>query len=274
MKVAAIVICYHPDELGLYKNIKAFVNGVDKVIVWRNSEVNFSYFAEWGEKILFMGDGKNEYIAKPLNIAINWCYENKYDFLLTMDQDSEWLNFELFISQIQVSEKHAIAIHSPNVNHCYQTTNPLLYVESVITSGSLMNVDIAKHLGGVREDYKIYWVDGEFCFWARKKGYKIVAYPHSHLRHELGKQTKTICGYDTSNYSPIVYYYIFRNMLWMSREHGNMAVSKKCILYTSFYHIRGIVLGEKQKSAKLMKIIIAFVHGVFKRIPSQRVRKS
>lgn len=270
-RIAAIIICYHPDEVVLLKNISAFADNVDKIIIWRNSDEKLSVVtaSAWNQKIVWMGDGSNRFIAYPLNKAINWCVDNKYDYLLTMDQDSVWENFELIISQI--SGNKDIVIHSPNVNHCYQLPKDTIsYVESVITSGSLLNIAIAKCLGGFREDYEIYWVDGEYCYWARKNGYKIAAYPEWHLTQEFGKQTRTIGGFYTSNYSPQIYYYIFRNMLWMHREHGNEAVSMKCILYTSMYNLRGIILGERNKLIKLVKIVSAFWHGLFSRIPSPR----
>ena len=271
-KIAAIIICYHPNEKVLHQNISAFAQHVDTILLWHNSNESINCKSDWDEKVHLLGDGTNRYIAQPLTAVINWCIKNKYDYLLTMDQDSIWQNFKEFISQIIKDDN--IAIHSPNVNYCYLTNNQPHDVESVITSGSLLNIKVANKLGGFREDYKIYWVDGEFCYWARKNNYRIIAYPNYHLRQQFGNQTKTLFGYYTSNYSPEIYYYIFRNMLWMHREHGNYAVSIKCILYTSMYNIRGILLGENKKIAKLHNITKAFWDGLVKRIPNPRRQSS
>lgn len=268
-RIAAIIVCYHPNKEQLYSNIAAFADHVDTILLWRNSEMDISFPTEWQERIILLGDGNNQYIAKALNEAIQWCIANQVDYLLTMDQDSVWENFEELVANVGTDKQ--IAIYAPNVNHSYPEGDcSPRDVDSVITSGSLIDVRIANSIGGFREDYEIYWVDGEYCYWARRNGFRIVVFPDCHLKHELGKQTKTLFGYYTSNYSPTVYYYTFRNMLWMHREHGSKAVSIKCILYTSLYNIRGIILGERNKIKKLSKIAQAFLTGLFQRIPQRR----
>lgn len=262
MKIAAIVICYHPDELGLYKNIKAFINDVDKLIVWRNSEVNFSYFTEWEDKILFMGDAQNEYIAKPLNTAISWCKKNNYDFLLTMDQDSEWQNFSEFIRKIDTKEDK-IAIYAPNTNKQFRSLEKPYYdVEWVIQSGMLLNVNLATFLGGFREDYKIYGVDEEFCNWVRLNGYITRVLANCHLKQRYGRKSKTLFGFETLNYSPIVRYFLIRNMIWMKREF-NDSVGYKRLIFTFLYHSRGIILGECDKFKKVSKLVKDVFDGCF-----------
>lgn len=261
-KIAAVVVVYNPEKDRLINNIKAFVESVDVIIIWQNSAENFESLKKWENKIIFMGNCKNQYIAHPLNCVLKWCKSNGYDYLLTMDQDSIWHDCSSFITKVKEMYENDVAIYAPNVNEQFKSDKESLIVESVITSGSLCNVDIACKLGGFREDYQIYWVDGEFCFWARKNGYTIKVLPQFHLSQRFGEQSKTILGYSASNYSPIVYYFLFRNMLWMKREyHENPSL--KCVLYTSLYNIRGIVLGENKKVRKLYMIGKAWWDGLF-----------
>ena len=265
MKIAAIVTVFHPDIDLLFKSIDTYQNAVDKILVWRNSREELLFPVHIQEKIEFCGNGENEYIAKPLNYALDWCLQHEYNYLLMMDQDSTWFNCSDFIKKVKESEEDDVAIYAPNINHQFNTNQEIYNVESVITSGSLCNVYIAKELGGFREDYKIYWVDGEYCFWTRKKGYKIKVLAYFHMDQRFGIPSKTLFGYTTSNYSPIVYYFLFRNMLWMKREyHENPSL--KCILYTTFYNVRGIILGEHQKILKIGMICKAFIDGIFGRI--------
>ena len=266
MRIAAIVVTYHPRKDELYRNIKSFIEDVDTVLIWRNSDDDLFYLSEWGDKIHFIGNKNNEYIAKPLNSALSWCVENRYDYLLTMDQDSVWEDFHGFISYVRESLSDEVAIYAPNVNRTLiKSTLDVAEVESVITSGSLVKVTIGKEIGGFNEAYKIYWVDGEFCYRARSRGYKVLVLPQFSLDHKLGRQTKTLFGYSTSNYSSQVYYFMFRNMYWMHKEHGQKAVSIKCIIYTSLYNIRGIILGESNKLEKLTSIVKGTLVGIFKR---------
>lgn len=263
MRVAAVVVTYHPNQSDLSKNIESFIDEVDAVLIWRNSKDPLDYLNRWREKIRFIGEEVNEYIAKPLNYAVAWCAENGYDYLLTMDQDSYWEDFQGFIASVKSHIDNSISIYAPNVNCQIPNVNtPIFDVETVITSGSLIRVDIARIIGGFKESYKIYWVDGEFCFRSRFHGYRVVVLPSFCLRHQLGKQTRTKFGYYTSNYSPIVYYFMFRNMFWMHREYGSRAVSVRCILYTAMYNIRGIILGESNKLLKLWSIFKGSFVGV------------
>lgn len=267
MKIASIVVVYNSNLIELYNNIKRIISCVDILIVWRNSNDDVNFLKSINEdKILFMGNGENLFIAEPLNVAVDWCLRNNYDYLLTMDQDSEWVNFDYFVNFVRECKDDETVIYAPNVNYKKDIKEPMLAVDSVITSGSLLNVKIVNKLGGFRNDYKIYWVDGEFCYWSRKNGYKIRIITSANLLQKFGNETKIVFGFTTSNYSAVVYYYIFRNMLWMHREHGNNAVSIKCILYTSLYNLRGIILGESHKLEKVKSIYDGIIDGCFKHI--------
>jgi len=270
MRIAAIVVLYKPDIEAFIRNIRQYVDAVEKVLIWRNSSEGIIFPKDLSEKVILCGTGENQYIAKALNFAVEWCCNNGYDYLLTMDQDSSWLDFKGFIENIQMLPKDDVAIFAPNMNDTSDSSNDHYPVESVITSGSLCNVDIAKRLGGFREDYEIYWVDSEYCHWANLNGYKIEMMSRFVLKHRLGNPIRTKFGFNASNYSPTVYYFLFRNMLWMKREY-HINPSLKCVLYTSFYHIRGILFGEQDKLLKLGKIVKAYYNGLFRPIKRRNI---
>lgn len=260
--IASIVVCYHPDGNTFVSNLLSYSHAVDKVLVWRNSPEQLDIPESLKEKVIFLGTGENQFMAKPLNVALDWCEANGYDYLLTMDQDSQWVNAAYFIQRTTDQAEVDVAVYSPYVSGQYAKPDADYDAETVITSGSLVNVRIAKKLGGYREDYQIYWVDSEYCYWARHNGYRIRVLYDCELKQKFGHQTKTLFGFMTSNYSPLVYYFIIRNMLWMHREFPEGA-NTKCVLYTLMYNIRGIVLGEKNKLKKLHKINCAIFSGLF-----------
>lgn len=268
MKIAALFVVYHPDIRQLVTNVAAVIDSVEYVLVWRNSDENFSELT-CREKVILLGDGENRFIAYPLNQALQWCSSHGCDFLLTMDQDSTWSDFAGFRKSVKLNRDDNIAIYAPSVNKCgikkYGGGKLADYqqVDFVISSGSLINVSIAQKVGGFNSRYKIYWVDSEFCYKVRANGYKIMQFSQFSLAHHLGNPTKILFGFFTSNYSPQIYYFIFRNMLWEHRQYGPKAVGYKCMAYTYMYNLRGILLGEKQKCRKLYKILLASVHGLF-----------
>ena len=263
--IAAVVVVYHPDAEEVMKNIRSYAEAVDKVLLWRNSAEEFDVPADLASKVILVGACQNDFMAKPLNYALDWCSRNGYEYLLTMDQDSEWVNARYYVSRALSSKEEDIVLFSPYVVGQYEKPKSDYDAESVITSGSLVNVTVAQKLGGFREDYKIYWVDGEFCYWARHNGYRIRVLSDCTLLQKFGRQTRTLLGFTTSNYSPTVYYFMIRNMLWMRREFPK-GVSLKTVLYTLMYNIRGIILGEKDKFRKIHSINKGIVHGLFRKI--------
>ncbi len=271
MKIAAIVVLYHPDQDAFLDNLGKYAKQVDSVLVWRNSPIEFDVPEEFSEKIIWCGTQTNAYIAEPLNYALDWCQEHQYDYLLTMDQDSSWEDFGSFLSTVEALPKENVAIFAPNINGP-KNGGVVADVESVVTSCSLCNVQIAQRLGGFREDYRIYWVDSEYCLWARRNGYRIQVLCQHFVRHVFGASTIVAFGFKASNYSATTYYFLFRNMLWMRREFWNEP-SLKCIAHTFAYYIPGIILGEKNKVRKLASIAKACFLGCFKGIPSKRRKK-
>ena len=268
--LAAVVVTYHPKEEEVWANIRSYAYAVDKVLVWRNSPEDLSVPSDLEEKVSLLGNCENEFMAKPLNFALEWCADNGCDYILTMDQDSKWENAGYFVDRALALAEGDIALYAPYTVGQYERPVQDYDAESVITSGSLVNVAVARHLGGFREDYMIYWVDGEFCFWARKNGYRIRVLHDCTLIQQFGKQTKTLFGFTTSNYSPFIYYLLIRNMLWMRREFPE-GVSVKTVLYTLMYTIRGIILGEKDKIRKIHNINKGIIHGLFSHIKRRPV---
>ncbi|SDL39882.1 hypothetical protein [Pedobacter antarcticus] len=269
MKIAAVIILFNPNIKEVENNIQQFIQWVDKLIIWQNSPGLVTLSDDFSDKIIYMGSEMNEFISKPLNEVIGWCHENEFDWLLTMDQDSTWRNFEEFRAHIQLYKDTDVVIYAPNVNNIITSELCRVEVETVITSGALHSVERVRELGGFREDYKIYWVDGEFCYWARLNGYKIIVVKDAHLTQKFGKEERGPFGIFVANYSPIVYYYLFRNMIWMKREYRK-GLTFKTIIYTSKLFICGIIFGENQKFKKLFMIKRAIIEGLFSHIETRR----
>lgn len=213
MRVAAVFIIYNPIVEDLKRNILKVIDDVETVILWFNSECNLSFDEIHETKIVRLGNGRNEFIAKPLNTALDYCVDIGITHMLTMDQDSEWVDLKSFLLEVNNSPLEDVIIYAPNINGNIKSTDQFIPADTVITSGALHNVEMADKLGGFREDYQIYWVDSEFCYWAKYNGYKIFYIPAYHLNHEFGNSTKRVLGIKGYNYSPIVYYFLFRNML-------------------------------------------------------------
>lgn len=258
MKIAACIILYHPQEELLRKNILAIKDNIDVLILYGNSPDDCP-IPELNIPVVRLGTGVNQYIAKPLNECFRYCEQEGIEWLLTMDQDSVWEDFGGFIETARKHIEDNIILFAPAVNHNLSTDTDYLDIEYTITSGSFCRVSSVLAIGGFRESYKIYWVDGEFCHRARKAGYRILALPKYNLCQQFGEFSK---GHGF-NYSPTTYYFMFRNMLWMRRDHKSNP-SLKTILYTSQMYLRSILFHEKDKFKKLTSVCRGTFDGCFK----------
>lgn len=270
MNIASIIISYKPDINDLWADVASLYQAVDVVYLWRNSSEELAIPVEFSEKLRVCGSGDNDFISKPLNTILRKCKEDGYEYLLTMDQDSKWLNFDHFLEEVQSDSDEKAVIYAPNVNNQYGADKGIIDVESVITSGSLLNVEAALTLGGFREDYKIYWVDGEFCYWARQNGYKIRLVTSGQMDQKFGKQTANRIGVVSYNYSKTSYYYLFKNMMLMHREFPG-GCSTKCVLYTMKLYLSGLLFGnESGRFSKLGTVIKALCQGSFAKIDRRK----
>ena len=264
MKIAACIILYHPNLSDLEKDIRAICYHIDTLILWRNSPEEIVIPQDLLSNIIWMGNGDNRYISYALNRCLDYCDKNGFDYLLSMDQDSEFEDFSGFLSKVSAlqfeSSFEKTIVFAPNVNHRYHVSPSMITVESTITSGSLCKVREAIAIGGFRESYQIYWVDSEFCHRANLNGYRILTLTEYNLIQQFGKKTISH-GITCYNYSAQSYYFLFRNMFWMHREY-KMNPSIKCILYTTKMYIKSIIFGEANKWAKIKAVLRGIRHGI------------
>ena len=258
MKTAACIILYHPDEALLRENILAIERNISLLILWRNSPEEIA-LPDLDIPVVWLGNGENQFIAAPLNECFRYCGDHGIDWLLTTDQDSIWEDFGGFRETAEKHIQDRVIVFAPSVNGNLDNGQECIDIDYTITSGSLCHVPTVLTIGGFRESYKIYWVDGEFCHRARRAGYRILALPHFNLRQHFGELDKGR-GF---NYSPTTYYFMFRNMLWMRRDHKTNP-SIKTILYSSQMYLRSILFHEKNKLKKLGAVCRGTFDGCFK----------
>lgn len=272
MKLAAIVVVYYPDLNDLKKNILRYIADVDVLILWDNTPNSGDVplmidLPGYEEKIQQFSTGKNEFIAYPLNQAIDWCITNQYTHLLTMDQDSlfEEGSFALYKNRIQFNVGNNNAIYGVNPNSTYAYQDDFLHTSWCITSGSIYDVTVINEIGGFREDYKIDCVDNEICFRANLQGYKTVVDTHCILHQIYGSHQKSIFGFTTLGYSPFRTYSILCNhiMLWKQYPQQIGTNLKKEIVKEYFiYRFVKVLLSENKKMDKSIALFYGFMDGI------------
>ena len=280
--VVACIITYNPDLLRLSNNIEIICDEVEKVIIIDNSSTNINDICDIKkifENLIIIKNEDNIGIAAALNQGLEFAYKNKYDWLLTLDQDTQCpkgIVEKLLEIKLNALNSDKIVICCPtyiDINSTMSVGNGKQYVPNYeevltcITSGSLMNVKISKLLGSFESKLFIDHVDHEFCLKAAKKGYKILKSNKVYIDHEIGNLTEhKFLGFNisTSNHSAIRRYYYSRNSIYLIREYFRFFPIwiLKCMLNNINQFIK-ILLFENYKTEKLKFILKGYKDGIF-----------
>ena len=272
MKLLGLLSTYYPDLIDLEHNILSYLDGLDYLIIWENTPKDESVIEKLinklnNSKIELRTTGKNEFLAYPFNECIKWSENHNFTHILTMDQDSSFVEnqFDKYKKLIEEYGSDDIAIYASTKNINLNLSGKIVDIDNAITSGSVYNINIFNKIGFFLEDFLIYMMDIEFGFRVKKNGYRIVCFPEISLNHEGGYACKTSTGLVVSNYSAQSTYYIIRNTLLTWRLYPeNYRLNEKLsfIRYKVIYRTIKLVL-EKDSFQKFKAIVIALVHGVF-----------
>ncbi len=231
MKYAGVVVLYNPSKEVL-KNIKSYIDELEILYVIDNTEKKSheDWFTNM-KKVVYIPFLENKGIAVALNEGASRAIKAKYDYLLTMDQDScfekgavrkmkefiERVNEDNFFEEIIGYKRSSIAVVSPfHVTEKNRGEDPRAITVALIvmTSGNFINLKIYKKLGGFKEWLFIDGVDFDYCLNANQNGYGVIQLNYVHLNHHLGNiEKKHFLGKTlyVSNHNYIRRYYISRN---------------------------------------------------------------
>ena len=268
--IFAGIVLYNPDINRLKKNIHSLMQQIKNLVLIDNGSNNFEEVAKLYsdfENIYIISFKTNKGIAAALNKMIIWGKDNGFKWCLTMDQDS--VADLSMISNIVDSANQTLldnvgmvvpTIIDINMNFEHKDTNEIVEIdksESVITSGSLMNIESVESVGMYNEKYFIDYVDTELQERLLRSNFKIIRVVNAYLYHEVGHITthrfllwKIVC----SNHSAFRRYYQVRNRLAFKKKYfGNLSFIKEYIRL----HLGDIkiLLFEEDKKKKIFASI-------------------
>ncbi len=238
--MVGVVILYHPDAVVLIENIKTYINLLDTLLVYDNTE-NFSSELEAAvgaisDKIIYKHFGQNQGIAKRLNQAIDYAVQKGENRLLMMDQDSSFNDGDINKYLGYISENKIERVAQFGVN-CQPEFTPISNTPekaiSLITSGSVLAIDCIQQIGMFDENLFIDFVDTEFSHRITNRGYVNLQFTNIVLKHSIGTRVegRSLVTFKKSLriiHSPIRVYYIIRNGLYLLfRNKECTSVQKK-----------------------------------------------
>lgn len=268
--LAAVVVLYNPKE-SVIENIISYLDCVEKIYVIDNS--NFSNdslfkFLHFANKLEYVFNDGNLGIAKALNIGCHMAMNDGIKWVLTMDQDSKFLNLDCqIINYITQSKDQRIALYYPNYliegvvydRYIKENNEPIV----VMTSGNFLNLIVYEELNGFEDKLFIDYVDIDYCLKLKKYGYKIAQLPKATLKHELGQSMhKSIFFFKAivTNHSSLRRYYITRNRLYVKNKYRTISTvfyqSEKRIFIND---ILKIIIFEEDKFSKFKSIVRGYL---------------
>jgi rhamnosyltransferase len=257
--ICAVVVTYFPDP-EFFDRIRRIVPQVPQTVIVDNGSS-----ASCVEQLNLIADSSpvhlilnscNVGLASALNAGILWAASHGFQWALTLDQDTT-------VAPDMVETLAALV-------DCYPSTNRLAVVgsnyrnkvhgalfrpvlrpngfpgremPSVVTSGSLISIDVFRAIGGFRDDFFIDCVDHEYCLRARARGFHVFLTSKPVMDHGVGHGTVHRFlwrNVNTSNHSPLRRYFTFRNMVILTRSY--FATEPGWILYSLWGLTKLVVL--------------------------------
>ena len=287
IKLAACVVLYNPDDT-IFENILTYGNYVDKLIVIDNSLKKNNFLIDklsevFESKLIYINNNDNLGIATALNQACDKAIELQFKWILTMDQDSSFINFDHYKKCLEkVQNVNNIALLAANtdkegystcdINEC--SCNYREDKFSVITSANIVNLEYFEEIGRFNDKLFIDMVDYDYCLRINIKKFKILYFPDVFVEHKLGEvhlRTNIFTRkkkYKTEHNAQRAYY-ISRNSLYLSKNYGKYFPKEFGMLHILnivFIHdVTKILIYEIDKWNKLKAKFIGLYHFLINR---------
>lgn len=250
---AAGIIVYNPKFERIKENIEAIIPQVKVLYCYNNGlgeNKKVVNLLKSHQNLVILGNGHNDGISKALNCMIDQAEKDGMQWLLTLDQDSVACN-NMIESLTSLTNIEKVGIICPQIRDARRkneqtkaVTIPYEDVDICFTSGSFMNVQATKAIGGFDEYLFIDFVDHDICLRMRYEGYRVVRNNNVVLDHELGNLKPSRFerlylklggmlhneGIKKLSYkrevNPVRVYYATRNMIYMKKKFSNYISSR------------------------------------------------
>ena len=303
MSVVATVVLFNPN-LALLKRLYVSLHGqVDSIVFIDNSEnesikndVQNCLDQLVSSDITYLDLRKNYGIAYAQNRGIEFAKRLGARFVLLLDQDSalpsDMVSDLMAVYKNLVNDGQRVATVGPsfldektnelakiirhrNLRVHKITPNQLQSFEVadyVISSGSLIPVEVLNEVGDMDEKLFIDWVDIEWGMRAKLHGYASYVAPKVMMRHSIGDQYVNFGNKNINLHTDFRNYFIVRNSIYLSL-YSKLPLNFKTIqlgkvpLYILFYSYH-----SKKRLYSLVLLTKAVTDGIFKNMDKGHFR--
>lgn len=294
LTITAIVIAFFPNGQTIIKTIKSICKQVDKLLIIDNTPNGSNVFKNHEllnrkNNVELITLNENVGIAKAQNIGIKRALENKADFILLSDQDTFYHDnyiAKMLEAYFKIANKEKVAAIAPDfaeLNRGGERQGFVLFdsifskriypqcgcheITQAIASGVIIPSEMFNYIGFMDEELFIDWVDLEWCWRARAKGYVIIGCADVVIEHYLGDAVKKIGLKSYPIRSPIRDYYIIRNAIHLAlrSEYITFGMRLNLLMKSVKYAIGFTILG-KPHWKHFIYSLKGFYHGITKKL--------
>jgi len=292
--VCALIVTYNPEVAMLRNAISAVGSQVAAIVVVDNGSepraLAWLRQQEGSGRFTLLTQGRNTGVAAAQNRAIYWAREQGFDFVLIMDQDSvpapgmvtllrnAWLSLEADGEALAAVGPMPIDPHGGGETpffriaglraeriHSHDIGAEPLRVAYLISSGSLIKLDVFDRIGLMDEGLFIDGVDFDWCFRAEARGLKVFMVPMARLFHSLGTGRHRVWFFgrkEVLQHNPKRLYFMLRNSILMARRPYIPAGWKVYSLRLVLKRLVAFGLLVPPRSLNLRMMLTGIWHGI------------
>lgn len=282
MSIACVYITYEPNVDLLSRSLLSLKDQVDTIFVVDNASSCFlGDLFENDSNIHLIRLNKNQGIAAAQNVGIRKAQALNFDYIMLSDQDTLYPSDYISTMLPSFKIKDNVAAVAPRFidnNKSYSdgfiSTDSIFFaqfhpisgnheIQQCIASGQIIRVGALASIGLMLESLFIDWVDIEWCWRARAKGYSILGNADVTIAHQLGDEAVNVGFRQVNLRSPMRHYYITRNAFYLALYKSYLPLTKRVVLFIrSFRYLVSFPLLAKPRGKNLKAVVLGFLHGI------------
>lgn len=250
--IVGVLVSYEPEAQTLNATFASLLPQLDHLFLVDNgSSIDPADLLDLkGEETLtIIRFDENLGIAAAQNVGIAAAREMGADFVVLSDQDTVYPQGAIsrLIGVFERWPKAAAVV--PLFNDVNKSSSDGFILENsylfsptpvaggehrllqAIASGKVIRLSTLGDIGTMDEDLFIDWVDLEWCWRARHKGYQVIGSGDVEVNHSLGDTSRNIVYREVNLRSPLRHYYITRNAFSLALRTPYLSIVMRCVLF-------------------------------------------
>ena len=286
--VCAIIIFYYADLSIFNELLQLHIKNYSRILIVNNSP-KISLKKYINNKVQIFTNKSNIGLASAINLGINEAKSQGFKFVALFDQDSR---IDIHFNQNMINSIKSYngfvkpAVYSPIYFNEITSEmgflinfSPLRLVRKkpiddfivskptyVITSGSYIPIDVLDDVGLMLDKLFIDFIDIDWCFRARNKGYEIINFQHIFIKHTLGDYSKAFMNKKYPIHSPIRMYYYFRNSIYLYKQTYININWKLVDVSRNIFRFVFYMILIKGRISYLRYIVLGIFHGLINKM--------